>query len=63
MQNIKTFLKNLWRDESAQGTAEYVLLLVVVVAVVILFRGRIKDAVTGRLDEVDKGFSSFTTDP
>lgn len=49
---VKTSLKNLWKDESAQGATEYILLLVVVVALVIMFGPRLKTMLTGRLDTV-----------
>ncbi len=41
MRNLKHHVINLWKDESGQGATEYILLLVVVVALVLLFKGRL----------------------
>ena len=46
MKNIKKFISTLWKDESAQGATEYILLLVAVVAVVLLFKDKIMGIVT-----------------
>ncbi len=59
MNKIKHHLKKIWKDESAQGATEYILLLVVVVAVVLLFKGEIMKAVQGRLDALSSGMSSI----
>ncbi len=48
-------LKSLWNDESAQGSTEYILLLVVVVAIVLVFKKPILAAVSGKMDELQKG--------
>ena len=42
MKKIKTIAKQLWQDESGQGTAEYVLILVGVVGVAFVFKDHIK---------------------
>lgn len=57
---MKNTLKRLWNDESAQGATEYILILVAVVAVAILFRGRIQDFVEGKLGEIEGGLGSIT---
>lgn len=49
MKNIKKFANALWKDESAQGATEYILLLVAVVAVVLIFKERIRGIVEGML--------------
>ena len=41
LSNLKSFVTKLWKDESAQGATEYILLLVVVVAVLAIFRQQI----------------------
>ncbi len=61
MNKIKSFAKRLWNDESAQGATEYILLLVVVVAVVMLFKDKIKTALNAKLADLDSGISSVTT--
>ena len=48
-------LKSIMKDESAQGSTEYILLLVVVVALVLVFKKPIMDAVKGKMGEVSAG--------
>ena len=57
---MKKFFKTLWKDESGQGMAEYVLLIVVVLGVAFLFRDRIRGMVEGKLGEVADQFGSFS---
>jgi Flp pilus assembly pilin Flp len=45
-------IKNLWRDESAQGATEYILLLGVVVALIVLFRGKITELIGSAINKV-----------
>jgi Flp pilus assembly pilin Flp len=59
MKNIKKFFKSLWKDESAQGATEYILLVVVIVAIAGLFREQIKAAVSGKLDELKGSILGF----
>jgi Flp pilus assembly pilin Flp len=59
MKNIKIFARKLWKDESGQGATEYILLLVVVVALALLFRTRIEEMVRGRLDAIGGALSGF----
>jgi Flp pilus assembly pilin Flp len=61
MKKVKSFFKNLWNDESAQGATEYILLIVVVVALVIMFKDRIKGLVGGKLEEIGGGFDQINT--
>lgn len=49
---MKTKIKNLWKDESAQGATEYILLLVVVVALVIMFGPKLKGMLNDRMSGV-----------
>jgi Flp pilus assembly pilin Flp len=60
MKNIIGVLKNLWKDESGQGATEYILLLVVVVALALLFRGKITDTLTAKLEELGGAIGGFT---
>ena len=52
MNKIKHTLKRLWLDESGQGATEYILILVVVVALVLAFKGKIVQIITDRTGEV-----------
>ena len=49
------YLKRFWRNEEAIGVVEIILILVVLIALVLLFKNKITSVVT-------KAFKSFTTD-
>lgn len=59
MNKIKNFAKKLWADESGQGTAEYVLLAAIVVALVIMFKDRIRGAMSSQIERVGGQIESF----
>lgn len=52
---MKKLLKALWADESGQGTAEYVLLIAIVVGLVIMFKDKIKSALSNKISEIEGG--------
>jgi Flp pilus assembly pilin Flp len=54
------FLKNFWKDEAAQGMVEYVLLLVIVVGLVVAFKGKLKDKVDGLIGNLGTQIDSAT---
>ena len=58
MNKIKNTLKRLWQDESGQGATEYILILVVVVAIVMVFRKKIVEAIGNRTGEVGEKLKS-----
>ncbi|MGE0632998.1 MAG: Flp family type IVb pilin [Pseudobdellovibrionaceae bacterium] len=49
---VKSAIKNFWKDESAQGATEYILLIFVVVALVVMFGPRLKTTLSGKMDTV-----------
>ena len=55
----KLQLKKFWRDESAQGMTEYILLVVVVVTLAYVFRNKIKTAISGKMEDVSTGINDF----
>ena len=59
MKKLSTLMKDLWNDESGQGATEYILLLVVVVSLALIFRGRIEGAVKDRMQNITDSLSSF----
>ena len=59
MLKIKNALRNLWKDESAQGTSEYILVLVVVIAVALLFKEQILSIVKGKMDDIGSSIGKF----
>ncbi|MEK2643779.1 Flp1 family type IVb pilin [Bdellovibrio sp. BCCA] len=52
MKKFKNFSKNLLKKESGQGATEYILLLVVVVALVLMFKGKITEQVNGAMEKL-----------
>lgn len=50
--NLVNSVKTFWADESAQGMTEYILLLVVILAIATLFREQIQETVSGKVKEV-----------
>jgi Flp pilus assembly pilin Flp len=48
------------KDESGQGATEYILLLVVVVALVFMFKGKISQTLQQKMDDLDNQIQSFT---
>ena len=60
MKKLKNFAKTLWKDESGQGMAEYVLLLVIVVGLVFMFKDKIASAVKDKMGEVTSEMGKIT---
>ena len=56
---MRKFMQRLWNDESAQGTSEYILLLVAIIAIAMLFKDKIKEIVTGKMSEVGTQIGTF----
>lgn len=56
---IKSQLSSLWKDESAQGATEYIMLLVVVVALALMFKERIKAQVSELIGKLDGDLNQF----
>ena len=61
MKNAGKLLKNLWNDESGQGATEYILLLVVVVGLAVMFKGRITQMVQEKLSELGSQMAAFSS--
>ena len=59
MSKIKKTLISIWKDESGQGATEYILILVVVAVMIIAFRGRIKDMIIKRTDQMSEKVGTF----
>ena len=59
MEKIKTTLKKLWADESAQGATEYIFLLMVLVGIMFVFKDNIRSIVTGKIEELGADMGSF----
>ena len=52
-------LKKLWKDESAQGATEYILMLVVVVAIAMMFKDQIKGIISGKVSKLGNDINAF----
>jgi Flp pilus assembly pilin Flp len=52
MKALKLFSKKLARDQKGQGTAEYVLLIAIVVGALVMFGGPLKKKITDKWNEV-----------
>ena len=59
MKKLTKNLQALWNDESAQGATEYILLLVVVVAVVLMFKNKILTMMNGKMSEIEGGMANL----
>ena len=57
---MKSIILKLWKDESGQGTAEYVLILVGVLAAAFLFKRKIQEILGDKLDKLKEAILGFT---
>ncbi len=60
MKKFKNFSRKLLKNQSGQGATEYILLLVVVVALVVMFKGKIQSTVSDKIAELQGSISSVT---
>jgi hypothetical protein len=60
--SLKEKAKAIWKDESAQGATEYILILVAVVTVAFLFKTKIKEFVDSRLSSLGGSLGNFNVD-
>jgi Flp pilus assembly pilin Flp len=59
MKKFKNFSNKLLKNQKGQGATEYILLLVVVVALVMLFKDKIKTTMDGKLTELSGKIEGF----
>lgn len=59
MHKLKQHMTKFWKDESGQGTTEYILLLVVVVGVAVLFKNQITSAINQKLEWLSSQMGQF----
>ena len=52
-------LTKLWKDESAQGATEYILMLVIVVAIAVMFKEQIKGVIQGKVSQLGQDIQGF----
>jgi len=61
MKKATTLIKNLCKDESGQGATEYILLLVIVVALALMFKDQIKSILSDKLAQLGSDIGGFTS--
>lgn len=59
MKKFGKFSKKLLGNKRGQGATEYILLLVVVVAVVLMFKGEITKQINQKLSDLNSGMSQI----
>lgn len=59
MTKFKNFSKKLFKNRRGQGATEYILLLVVVVALVFMFKEKIKATMDGKIGELSEQIGGF----
>ena len=60
LKNLKKKFFASVKNQRGQGATEYILLLVVVVAIAIMFKDQITSSVRAKLDNVSGEISNFT---
>ena len=60
MKKLKNILKDIWADESGAAATEYIFLLVIIVAIAAIFRDRIQDAISGKVEDVAGQIGDFS---
>ncbi len=63
MKNIKKHVKNFLKDESGQGTTEYILILVAIVGVVTFFGKDITAILRGKVSTLGTAITNFNPSP
>lgn len=59
---MNKLIKKIWHDESAQGATEYILILVVIVAIAMLFGNKIKPILEEKISQLSTSISSFSVE-
>jgi Flp pilus assembly pilin Flp len=59
MKSVKTFSKRLFKNKAGQGATEYILLLVVVVALVLMFKDKIKSTLESKVGDLKSSIEGF----
>lgn len=59
MKRVLNKVRQLWNDESGQGAIEYILLLVVVVALVLAFKNQIIPLISGKMGQLTNDVNQF----
>ena len=60
MKSFRKFSKRLLKNDRGQGMVEYILLLVIVVAVITVFKKPLMDMVSQKTDELKSAVGAIT---
>jgi hypothetical protein len=60
---MKKALNTLWKDESAQGATEYILMLVIVVGIAMLFKKQIMEVISSKVSDLGQSIGDFKAEP
>lgn len=60
MKRLKKLMPKFTKNEEGQGATEYILLLVVVVAIAMIFKDKIQSTVKDKVTEVSGQIQGFT---
>jgi Flp pilus assembly pilin Flp len=58
---MKNKITALWKDESAQGATEYILMLVIVVGIAMLFKDKIRGIIEGKVTDLGNDIQGFSS--
>ena len=58
-ENLKNLAVKIWKDESAQGMTEYILLVVGLVAVLFVFREKFRAVMDGAITKMESQINNF----
>ncbi len=61
LAQLRRKMSKTLKNEKGQGMVEYILLLVVVVGLVLAFRGRITSIVNGKIDSLGQDINSVNS--
>lgn len=61
MKTLKNTVKSLWKDESAQGITEYILLAVAVIGIAMIFKDQITGFIRTKLAQIETDMQGFTS--
>ncbi len=59
MKTVMNKVRALWKDESAQGATEYILLLAIVVGIAIFFGPKLKDIINDKVNDIAGKVAGF----
>ena len=62
-QKINALVRDLWKDESAQGATEYILLLAIIVGLAMAFGSKIKTILASKMEQISGAIDGLKPEP